>query len=101
MMSHPIGIKILKKYGPMTGRAVKSQSASRRKLKSPVHGGQKIHAGQWLTPVSLERLGTVVWCDSPVVDVQKKNRLHITKIMTNLLRLSGSVNPVTSNVTKN
>lgn len=101
MMSQPIGIKILKRYGLTTGRAAKSQSASRQTQKSHAHGEQKIPAGTWHIPVSPERLEMEHWSVSRVVDAEKKNQLLITKTMTNLWTLCGFVNHATNNDTKN
>ncbi len=101
MMSQPIGLKILKGYGPMTRRVAKSQSASRRQQKLTAHGEQKICEDKWLIPVSPEPSVMDGWFDSPVADAEKLRQSLITKITINRLRLSGCANPVTSSGTKN
>jgi len=101
MMSQPIGIRILKRYGPTTGRVEKSQSASRRTQKLPVRGEPKTLEGLMHTTWWLEPYGLAVYCDSPVADVENQRQSHITKTMTNLLRLFGFANHVTSNDIKN
>lgn len=100
MMSHPIGIKILKRYGSMTGRVVKSQSASRRQQKLPAHGEQKIYEDKWLIPVLLEPSVMEGWFASPAADAEKQRQSLITKITINRLRLSGFANPATNKDTR-
>jgi len=101
MIRQPIGIRILKKFEPMTGRGAKSQSASRRSQKSPVHGGLRIPEGMWLTPVSQGQFVEVNLFASPVADAEQKRQSLITKITRNLLMSSGFANRATSNGTKN
>ena len=101
MMFYPTGIKILKRYAPMTGRVQKNQSASRRKLILREYGGLKMQDGAWLTPVSPEPYVVGPWFVCPVADAEKPNPSLITKTMTNLLRLSGFANRATNNGTKN
>ena len=101
MMSQPIGIKILKGYGPMTRRVAKRQSASRRQQKLIAYGEQKICEDKWLTPVSLEPSVMDGWFDSPVADAEKQRQSLITKITINRLKLCGFASPVISSGTKN
>ena len=101
MMSQPIGIRILKRFAPMTGRGVKIQSASRRQQKLSKLGEHKtkeeiVHIYPYLEPSVM-----AVYFGYPVLDVEKKNPSLITKITTSLLRLCGFANPATNNVTKN
>ena len=101
MIPQPIGIRILKRFAPMTGRGVKSQSASRRRQKLSKLGEQKmkdgvVHIQPFLTPYGVE-----IWCDNPAAVAAIRSPSLITKITTSLLMLCGFANPATNNVTKN
>jgi hypothetical protein len=96
-MSQPTGIRILKKYEPMTGRGEKSQSVSRRTRKLIVPGEQKtkgdiVHIHLFLTPYGMD-----FWCVNPAVVAESQNQSLITKITTNLWKLCGSVSLAISN----
>jgi hypothetical protein len=100
MMSQNTGIKILKRYAPTTGRVLKNQSASRRKLILREYGGLKMQDGAWLTPVSPEPYVVGPWFVIPVADAEQKRQSLITRITRSLLRSSGFASPATSSGTK-
>lgn len=100
MIPHPTGIKILKRYAPMTGRGAKSQSASRRKLILREYGGLKMQDGAWLTPVSPEPYVVGPWFVSPVRAAMSQSQSRTTKTTTSLWRLFGFASPATSSGTK-
>ena len=85
----------------MTGRAAKSQNASRRSQKLREHGEQKICEDKWLTPALQGQFVKVNWFDSPVADAERKKQSLITRITANLLKSFGFASPATSNGTKN
>jgi hypothetical protein len=101
MIPQPTGIRILKKYAPTTGRVLKNQSASRRKLILREYGGLKMQDGAWLTPVSPEPYVVGPWFVSPVRAAMMQSQSHTTKTTTNLSKLFGFVNRAISNGTKN
>jgi hypothetical protein len=101
MIPQPIGIKILKRYGPTIGRGAKSQSASRRSQKLRGHGEPRTPAGHWLTPALQGQCVEVNLFSIPVAVVEQKKQSLITRITTNLLKLSGFVSRAISNGTKN
>jgi hypothetical protein len=101
MIRHPIGIRILKKYGPMIGRGAKSQSASRQIQRLIKPGERKIvvvpkHTMPCHAPSKPGSLYAF-----HVSDVEKENLSLITRITTNLWRLCGCVSHVTNKDTKN
>lgn len=101
MMFYPTGIKILKRYGPMTEREVKNQSASRRQKKLTAHGGMRTPEGRWLTPALQGQFVEAIWLDSPVADAERKKQSLITRITKSLLRSSGFASHATNKDTKN
>jgi hypothetical protein len=101
MMLHPTGIRILKKSVNMIEPGGKSQSASRRSLKSRGLGELKIPVGTWHILPSQEQYETDFWLGCRVLDVEKKKQRLITRITTSLLKLCGFAPHVTSNGIKN
>jgi len=95
------GLRILKRYAPMTGRGEKSQSASRRARKLIAHGGLKTNEGLLLTEKFLTPLNPGSWREVNVNDAAMKNQSLITRTMTNLWKSCGFANRATNNGTKN
>lgn len=101
MMYPNTGIRILKRSAPTIERGGKSQSASRRPLKSQGLGEQRTNGDKLRIHLLPDQLGVAIWCDSPASDVEQKNPSLITMTMTSLLKLCGFASPATSSGTKN
>ena len=101
MIPQQTGIKILKKFAPMTGSEEKIQIELSQMWKSQEHGGMKIKED--LSPIALFLEPSVmeVYFDYPASGVEKKNHLLTTMITTNLLKSCGFANLATNKGTKN
>ncbi len=84
-----------------TGKEPTDQSEEHQTSPSPMLGGRRIDAEAELIVRSLEQLQKVFSLEPHVRDAAIQKALHTTKTMTSLLQLLGSVNPATSNDTKN
>jgi len=101
MMQQPTGIKILKRFGPMTEIGQKYLKGRKRLKKFLPHGEKPTlivlkHITQ--LPEQLEKGYLYV---VPAFDAENKNHLLITKIMKSLWKLFGFVNRATNNGIKN
>ena len=101
MMLHPTGIRILKKSVNTIGLEAKSQNVSRRKSKLTRLGEPRIPVGSWHILPYQGRYEKGDWTEIHASDVEKQSQSLITRITTNLLRLCGFANHVTSNGIKN
>jgi hypothetical protein len=100
MMRQITGIKILRKFVPMTKPEQKTLRGQRWRLKSIKHGEQKtivVLKHMWQLPEPLE-MGVLYAV--PAFDAEKKNHSLITRITTSLWRSCGFANHATSNGTK-
>lgn len=100
MMRHPTETKILSASERMTGKDQKLQNALKQTRKSIEHGGQKIKEDKKHTHLYAKRYGTGSYLGAHVSVAERKNLLHIMRIMTNLWMLCGYVNHATNNDTK-
>ena len=96
MMRQPTGIRILKSTALTIGEGAKSQSVSRRVLKSTKLGEQKIQGGLSHIPQLQEQYAKEHWLDSLVSDVMSQKASPITRITTILLLSCGFATHATS-----
>ena len=100
MMFQNTGLKILKRYVPMTVTGQKNQKGQKLLKRYPQHGEkQTLVVLKHITQLP-EQLEKGVLYAVPAFDVEKTNPLPIMKTMTSLWKSCGFASHAINNVTK-